>query len=144
MTIEQVRISPQEISIPEIVFVTEQSIWPHEPGIIFEPEAKGLLTELYQVLQPLLEKGQTLKSFASELGVAKIVKARLTPPRRGWTWLYRPEGILIELADWIPPDEQVEVLAHELSHVALGPLDPHTDCIINLLKEFVTGEQVLF
>ena len=118
MRVEQAEASITLNDIPEEVYLTEQTLWPNDPGIVFEPEARALLLELHQKLDPLLKKGQTIKTLAKELGVERIVKARLTPPREGLTWY---GSRLIEVADWKPPDAQIETIAHELSHFALGP-----------------------
>lgn len=96
----------------------EMQLWPYEPGIEHEPHAAALLQKLKERLDSLpLEAVQTPAELGRRLG-ARVVLARLSG--QGWTW-YRPQGPLIEVANWLPDGLQQLVIAHEVCHLILGP-----------------------
>jgi len=130
--IEEKSEQTSEPELPQIIYPTEDLIWPNEPGIVFESEAQPLLLRLVEVLDPLFENEQTLKTLATALKVKRMVVAHLTPPNSGWLWFNageyanEPDGPWhkIEVADWLDYDQQIKYIAHELSHAILGPA-PH-------------------
>ena len=103
-----------------MISTAELVLWPHAPGIEEDPAGATLLRQLREALDSLpLESFSTVGELGRWLG-ARVVLARLSFPRQGWTW-YRPQGPLIEVADWVPENLRQLVAAHEVCHVMLGP-----------------------
>ena len=107
----------------------EEALWPHIPGIEYEPAAQPLLQIISGCLAAYsAQPPRTAADLGRSLG-ADVRLARLTHPRQGWTW-FRPERAVIEVADWLAADMRQLVAAHEVCHLMLGSGVPRHDVLV--------------
>ncbi|HEY5600814.1 MAG TPA: hypothetical protein VIK81_01860 [Patescibacteria group bacterium] len=130
----------EEVKIPRSIYDAEVDLWPHKPGVIFDPRAKPLISTLYQILEPLVKECENIKQLTEKLGVVKVFYADLTPPRGGYTW-FRKEGTVFEISSNQPYDRQITVIAHECCHAIFGPLES-ADVYSFVRQRAITGNYV--
>lgn len=118
-------------SFRDVIRRAEILLWPHEPGVEDDPAAASLLQKLRDALDNLpLETLPTPAELGRRLG-ARVVLAHVTHPIQGWT-RFRREGsryvpYLIEVADWLTPEQRQLSAAHEDCHAILGPFPKEHD-----------------